>query len=505
MNHDTSATSYNNQPYRTFANRDSHPEKLSTIARLMGLDAALPEGASVLEIGCGTGGNLIPMAERYPAAKFVGVDISSRHIEVCQGVCRELHLRNIDFQCTDILAFQGDVESFDYVICHGVYSWVPKEVQEQIMSVVARVLRPNGVAYISYNTLPGWRQRGILRDVMAFGAGLSGSQEAEGQLAGGLGFMHLLAQNRQGQGDLYGAYLQEGVHRLSQSEPSYVYHEYLEASNEPLLFAEFVSHAHRYGLGYLAEAKQAMHSYEDLNDDAKRFLAGFGDELIGREQALDFFRNRMFRESLLYKGGSNLRRDLKGSVFRELIFSSEWRLVGVSEASGGEGESVFRENALGRELRLPGGSFAQLLGVVGGLGVTGGTFDEIRAEMVAANPASHDEQLVMRMVGMLWQGGFVDATCSVAPVETNRAAVARVGAYARYQVVAGESVTSLRHQSYILSEHERALLRAATGQCRIDELVGRVISETPGSAAALEELERGLQRLIELGFFTTAE
>jgi ubiquinone/menaquinone biosynthesis C-methylase UbiE len=500
---ENSATSYNKQPYRTFANRDSHPEKLATLARLMGVSAALPEEASVLEIGCGTGGNIIPMAERYPTARFVGIDISSGHIEVCQTMCRELKLDNVDFHCSDIAAFDGEPESFDYVICHGVYTWVPEQIQSAIMRVIGRVLKPEGVAYVSYNTLPGWYQRGVLRDVMKFGAQLVDSQEPMSQLSAGLHFMHLVAQNRQQDGDLYGAYLREGLQRLSQSEPSYVYHEYLEPCNKPVLFSEFVSQAQQYELVYLAEAKQAMHSYEDLTDEAKQFLAGFGGNLIGREQALDFFRNRMFRESLLCKKRDSLNRDLKGGVFRELVFSTEWRAVTSESPATPEssGDRLFREVVHGREMRLPSGGFTDLLEIVGGLGAAGGRFDHIRADMVAKNPAEHDEQMVMRALGMLWQGGFVDATCSPAPVETDYAAVARTSAYARRQALDNVAVTSLRHQSYILSAIERALLLAATGECHIKDLVAIVMSQQESAEALREEVENGLSRLVNLGFF----
>ena len=61
-----------------------------------------------------------------------------------------------------------DFGRFDYVICHGVYSWVPEAVQDRILEICARNLTPDGVAYVSYNTYPGWHARGLARDLMGF-------------------------------------------------------------------------------------------------------------------------------------------------------------------------------------------------------------------------------------------------------------------------------------------------------------------------------------------------
>ncbi|MEL6108772.1 MAG: class I SAM-dependent methyltransferase, partial [Planctomycetota bacterium] len=154
---DSVATSYDRVPYASWPYANSHPNRLSTIARLMGIEPPRLDQMRVLELGCASGGNLIPMAEMFPSATFVGIDASSRQIE--QGVERieTLGLENIELRTADLETVESPPTPFDFIITHGVYSWVPPSVQKAILRISHDWLSPNGVAYISYNTNPGWK------------------------------------------------------------------------------------------------------------------------------------------------------------------------------------------------------------------------------------------------------------------------------------------------------------------------------------------------------------
>ena len=81
---------------------------------------------------------------------------------------KALGLTNIQLLDMDIMDFSEAHGQFDYVIAHGVYSWVPNAVQERLLAICAHQLRPAGIAYVSYNTLPGWRMRSVVRDAMTY-------------------------------------------------------------------------------------------------------------------------------------------------------------------------------------------------------------------------------------------------------------------------------------------------------------------------------------------------
>lgn len=152
---------YPSQPFAA-----SHPDRLATIATLYGMKPAPVDRCRVLELGCADGGNIIPMAEVLPASELVGIDVSETEISTGGETIRALALDNIRLEMADILDIDASLGRFDYVICHGVFSWVPDEVQDKIFAVCRQNLADNGVAYVNYNTYPGWHVQGMIRDML---------------------------------------------------------------------------------------------------------------------------------------------------------------------------------------------------------------------------------------------------------------------------------------------------------------------------------------------------
>ncbi len=162
---------YDEVPYASLPFPDTHPDRLATVARLFGLNPPDISHCRVLELGCASGGNIMPMAELLPDSTFVGIDLSRRQIDAGQEQLKELNLSNVELRHASILDVDDSYGKFDYIICHGVYSWVPDTVQDKILAVCKQNLNPTGIAYISYNTLPGWHMRGMVRDMMRYHAG----------------------------------------------------------------------------------------------------------------------------------------------------------------------------------------------------------------------------------------------------------------------------------------------------------------------------------------------
>ena len=155
MTQSTIAASYDAIPYPNLGYSHTHPDHLATLATLLGLDPASPEKCRVLELGTASGWNIIPFAHAFPESQFVGIDISPIQIQEGQAAIQALGLQNIRLEARDILEITPELGEFDYIIAHGVYSWVPPEVRDALMRVCKQNLAPNGVVYISYNTYPG--------------------------------------------------------------------------------------------------------------------------------------------------------------------------------------------------------------------------------------------------------------------------------------------------------------------------------------------------------------
>src|SRR5262245_44043390 len=167
---DATLATYDELPYESNPFAETHPDALATAATLFGLDPPLVEACRVLELGCASGGNLLPMAEALPGSHFVGLDLSRCQIEDGRQIVQALGLPNLELCHLSITDVGPDFGPFDYILCHGVYSWVPPAVQDKILEICSRHLTPQGVAYISYNTYPGWRAKAILRDLLCYHA-----------------------------------------------------------------------------------------------------------------------------------------------------------------------------------------------------------------------------------------------------------------------------------------------------------------------------------------------
>ena len=290
---------YDTVPY------DSHPfpqtaaEHLEALAYLFGLDATPPAQARVLELGCAAGGNLLPFAARHPGARALGVDLSP--VQVAQGVAAIGHtqLGNVELRAFNIADIDASFGQFDYIVCHGVYSWVPGPVQDAILRICSENLAPSGVAYVSYNVYPGWKAREIVRDAMILRGGPR--DEPDEKLSYARGMLEFLEQSARPDSVLKKT-LEETMPIVRNSNSSYLLHEFLEPCNAPCYFKEFVERAGAHGLAYLADAEPSTMFVQNYGEKVREpLLRECGGSQIMIEQYLDFLVNRTFRQTLLVK------------------------------------------------------------------------------------------------------------------------------------------------------------------------------------------------------------
>jgi methyltransferase-like protein len=290
--------SYDVIPYESFAIPETHPDFLASLGCLLGLSVPDPEHCRVLELGAASGGNLIPMAFHLPWSEFVGVELSAEQARRGQAMIAELGLSNVHLLHQDILQVDETSGPFDFILVHGVYSWVPEAVKEHILHLCGRLLCERGIAYISYNILPGWRQRGMLRDMLLFHCRLATAPGERLSLAREL--LDRLDKGLENDRRPEARTLRSEVEYLRKARASYLYHEYLEETNSPELFSDFMSRARRHGLEYLAESKLHTMFASTLGPAAEQALEGLGDQ-VAQEQYMDFLRLRAFRQTLLVR------------------------------------------------------------------------------------------------------------------------------------------------------------------------------------------------------------
>lgn len=303
--------SYDQVPYESFAIPETHPDHLGSLGVLLGIDAAPADDCRVLELGSAAGGNLIPMAFHLPGSDFLGVELSAQQAGRGQALIAELGLGNCRLLHQDILSLDPDptrgLGTFDYILVHGVYSWVPEPVREHILGLCGGLLSPQGIAYVSYNVLPGWHNRGMLRDMLLHHC--RAAQTPAGRLARARELLELLGAGLAGDGRPEAEVLRRELQYLQGARPSYLYHEYLEETNVPETFGAFMARAQGHGLRYLADARLHTLFPTSLNPQAQQVLERFETQ-SETEQYMDFFTLRPFRRSVLARAEAQPNLDI---------------------------------------------------------------------------------------------------------------------------------------------------------------------------------------------------
>lgn len=316
------ADSYDSIPYSSYAYAYTHPDRLCVLGRLFGLSPAPPQRCRVLELGCASGGNLLPMAELLPGAEFVGIDRSRVQIERGRALLGELGLPNVRLEQADILTLDPlELGSFDYVICHGVFSWVPRPVQDRILALTAALLRPQGLAFISYNVYPGWRMREAVREMMLFHTRERSGERRIDEARALVDFLAAAAAERASERDPYALLLARELQIVRAMSDNYLAHEHLERHHSPLYFHEFCQRLGGYPLRYLCDTDLSSMVTRDLSDSVRATLGRLADDQISMEQYLDFVRNREFRTSVLCRIEAKPQRRLRPEAAERLRFS----------------------------------------------------------------------------------------------------------------------------------------------------------------------------------------
>ena len=429
---------YESVAYAGRPNHHSHPDRLAAIASLLGLRAAGPDRARILEAGCGDGANLLPLAARYPDATFVGCDLSSLLVARARATSDALGLRNVQLVEGDLREVAPTLGTFDYVIAHGFYSWVPADVREAFIAMLGRQLNPGGLAYVSYNVLPGCFVRRIGWDVLR-------SSVPRGSAA------ERLASARREFADLAAAWsampgipghLGRDFAGASMRTDSALFHDDLATVNEAVYFTTFVQGIARHGLGFLAEAEPGTMSLAGLPPRVSELIARA--DAVSREQYLDFARVRRFRQSIVAPAADVTRARFTPEAVAQ---------IHVSVAT-----SIMQQRASGAA-RSVDGPMVDFLADAYPASVPGGELVAFLERRGMAPPMAR----TMAMRGCF--SGAVDLHAAPLPVVASAGERPRVWHYARWQATTHEDwVPSLRHDPIRVDDATaRAVLVACDG------------------------------------------
>ncbi len=302
---------YDEVPYESHPYSASHPYHLMTLGTLFGMNPTNPEKARILELGCAAGGNLIPHAVNYPNAEFIGVDLSKIHINEAKTTSSSLGLKNIEFYHCSITDVGENFGKFDYIICHGVISWVPEYVRTKIFEICKKNLNQQGIAYVSYNTLPGWNTIRTIRDMMMFHSNIFSNINEKITQARML--LEFVKDSLEHSKSPHAEILKTEAALLAKQSDYYLRHDHLEEENKQYYFNEFMEEVKKHNLQYLSDCSVSTMYVGNMPKKVVEKLQEVND-IVRTEQYMDFITNRRFRATLLCHDSVLLNRNISNDA-----------------------------------------------------------------------------------------------------------------------------------------------------------------------------------------------
>jgi predicted O-methyltransferase YrrM len=293
--------------YTTGFYREMAPANLEWCALLNSYEApSASKPYNYLEIGCGQGVSAAVLAAANPHARFWAFDFNPLHVRNARELAAAGGLTNIEyFEDSFAEALERDLPQMDFIVLHGVYSWVTAENRGQIVALLKKFLKPGGLAYVSYNCLPGWAGKAPLRKLMTEHAARQRGSILDRFVAA----REFVVELKQTECTFFRAHPTAGalVDLINgQKNANYLVHEYLNEAWELLYHSDVVREMHGAKLGYLGSATIAENFDEASAPPALRPMLAKEKDPVMRELLRDFGVNRQFRRDIFARGASRL-------------------------------------------------------------------------------------------------------------------------------------------------------------------------------------------------------
>lgn len=465
--------SYDKVPYSSHPYAQSHPQHLYTLGTLFGMTPPDFTKARILELGCASGGNIMPIALSYPKAKCVGVDLST--VQISQGIERleSLKIKNLRLEVKSIMDIDKSFGEFDYIIAHGVYSWVPTEVQEKMLEICSNNLSPNGIAYISYNTKPGWNFVQSLRDMMLYHVQGVAENMKVPQARAVLNFIKKTAKSD----PTYQSFVEQEEGLLANHSDYYLAHDHLEEQNNPEFFYQFMERAKRNNLQYLGESSLYSMYLGNLHPEGARALSVITD-IERTEQYMDFINNRRFRQTLLCHKSVNLNRKIQEVNVLPLYFMGNLKLKEGQNVDLSKDQELHFEGTVSCTSRSRiNSALLMVLGEQAPHAIKGTDLIRKAAELTKITNLDEIREEFNKFIFQFMLGGAISVYTDPGQYAAKLPEKPKVLPLVRYQAMSGSAyITTARHQTVGVDEFSRAMIKLADGSLTVEEIRDKIVA-----------------------------
>jgi methyltransferase-like protein/2-polyprenyl-3-methyl-5-hydroxy-6-metoxy-1,4-benzoquinol methylase len=477
---------YDEVLYLSYTHQQTHPDRMAVIATLLGMRPAPVDRCRVLELGCGNGSNLVPMAMSLRQSEFVGIDRAARPVQAGNEVLTSLGLKNIRIRQLDVLDLPTDLGNFDYIIAHGLYSWVPEHAKEEVLSVCRSHLKPQGVAFVSYNAYPGGHISDMLRNMLLFH--LRDVPDSRQRIKQSIAFLKFLAESQIKKSPYDSLLHDELKQTLEFGGPELLYHDRIAEVSTPLYFFQFIDAAAKHGLQFVGEADFSELQYHDYSAETIKLLDQMAaTNIILKEQYLDFLKCRRFRQTLLCHAAVTVNHVPDARQLTGMFIASRAQpvITPVDLSAGKVVEFVGpRGGKVATDYQLAKAALAHLAEIYPGSMAFPSLLDAARKMIGEPAPVDGGEEvetlseILLRIYGTGVLELYTRAADYVVEVSERPAA----SPLARFQVERGPAVSNLRHvEVEVEDEIGRELLKLLDGtrnrDALLEDLAAAVISQ----------------------------
>lgn len=414
----------------------THPNRLATIATVFGMHPPPVQTCRVLELACCNGSNIIAIAQSLPGAQCVGIDVSAEHIAQGNAVIKAVGLNNIQLKNMNLLDINADLGLFDYIIAHSIYSYVAPEVQEKILAICQQHLTAQGVAYISYDTKPGWHMQQTLQDVLQYHARYLPNRQFSSQALQTMlqAFDNAIAENN----SAYNTLLQAELKKATQVLETYLSPAYKQ--HEALYFHEFIDRIRKHQLNYLGDVHFHSMLVSNFPPAIQKVLQVTAKNLLLQEQTMDLFTNRHFRHTLLCHDHVVLSRNLTPTILKKSYIASSLQLK-----TADENQQTF-ENRMGH-ITTNKPVVQSVLRYLNQQSPQAVAFSDLLIQMQQeiGHPLTEEEQhLITSSLLRCYSSGLIEFHAMPLPLVTTPSEQPQASPLARWQAKQGNQVSNLR-------------------------------------------------------------
>ncbi len=481
--------SYEEVPYEGRAVPASAPAALALTARAHGGPRPALEGARVLELGCGDGANLIPLAFHHPDWSLLGVDTSERAIAAARAGALALGLGNVRFERADVAELELEGEH-DFVIAHGVYSWVDASRRAALRALARRVLSPSGLAYVSFNAQPAWGVRGRVRDALVRApAAPAEARERASRLRAILG---------EPEND-WAVLLSRELERAANAPEAYFAHEYLAAHNDAFWLGDVAREHAEAGLAYVGEA--TFDRPEGFVDPRLRErIAELTPDPIAREELVDLLAYRQLHAAVFCREDAPRVPPAGPALLDEAWIASVVRATSDPFDPSPEVEERF-VGPRGTEVRVASALAKLALLVLASTYPRGWTLDALAAE-AAERLGGYGVAVRQGERSRLRAGLFelfrhieIELRLEDPPLRTEPSARPIASSLSRYEARARPALTTPLHTMLPLEPIDREVVARLDGSRTASELAAELARAIEEGEVALEGAPSGAARI----------